>query len=287
MKLSNIQNLLDNEFNIATNEENLVDFAATEDTRKYVNSDFLNGKTGLFTKNSEDIHSVSTTVFLTDAVLGEAGDNTLIFTHHHFNYYEDERGFQPLTEETMITLQQRGISIYVCHAPLDTHQEYGTSVALAQCCKIAIDEFFLDCYGAPAALIGHVKEQPIDVFVSKVMKNLERPDLTVKRHWESVRRVAVVAGGGDLPEVLQHAYDKGCDTLLTGTILNRWDLPFLRDANKKMFELNEELRLNLVGGTHFGTESPAMINILGFFNKNGIKCNYLEDDELKNFKDTN
>jgi len=52
-----------------------------------------------------------------------------------------------------------------------------------------------------------------------------------------------------------------------------------------MRELNGRLKMNLIGGTHYGTERPAMIRILDFFSENGIKCNYLEDDELKNFKD--
>lgn len=286
MNLSRIQRLLDKEFYVATNEENLVDFAATENNKQHVNNDFINGMTGLFTKTTEEIQSVSSTVFLTDTVLDKAADNTLLFTHHHFNYHEDERGCQPLTEKKMITLKQRGISIYVCHAPLDTHMQWGTSVTLAQYCKIMIDELFFDYYGAPTALIGHVMEQPIDAFVSNVMRKLDRADLTVKRHRENVKIIAVVAGGGDIPEILQYAYDKGCDTLLTGTIVNRWDLPFLQDANKRMFESNKKLKLNLIGGTHYGTERPAMMNILDYFRKHDIQCNYLEDDGLKNFRDS-
>lgn len=112
MKLSSIQQLLDNEFNISSNDEDLVEFAVTEKNKKYINSDFLNGTTGLFTKTTEEIQSVSTTVFLTDVVLRNVVDNTLLFTHHHFNYYEDERGLQPLTEETMITLKKKGMMSY-------------------------------------------------------------------------------------------------------------------------------------------------------------------------------
>jgi putative NIF3 family GTP cyclohydrolase 1 type 2 len=283
--LSSIQQLLDSEFNISSNDEDLVAFAITENNRIYINSDFLNGTTGLFTKTTEEIQLVATTVFLTDVVLRNAVENTLLFTHHHFNYYENERGLQPLTEETMITLKKKGISIFVCHAPLDTHKIYGTSVALAQHCEIIIDELFYDYYSAPTALLGHINEQPIDVFTDNVMRKLDRLDLTVKRHRENAKRIGVVAGGGDIPEILQYAYDKDCDTLLTGTIVNRWNLPFLQETNKKMHDLNKKLKMNLIGGTHYGTERPAMINVLDLFRKNEIECSYIEDDDLKNFRD--
>jgi hypothetical protein len=63
---------------------------------------------------------------------------------------------------------------------------------------------------------------------------------------------------------------------------NRFDVPVLQELNRKFHELNEKLSLNLIGGTHFGTERPAMIRVVGMFNGYGVPCEYCEDEELLN-----
>jgi hypothetical protein len=94
--------------------------------------------------------------------------------------------------------------------------------------------------------------------------------------------LAVVAGGGDLPDLLQTACDHGCDTLLTGTVENRFAVPVLQELNKQFHELNMKLKLNLIGGTHYGTERPAMIRVVKMFTEYGIPCEYCEDEDLLN-----
>jgi putative NIF3 family GTP cyclohydrolase 1 type 2 len=97
-----------------------------------------------------------------------------------------------------------------------------------------------------------------------------------------VEKVAVVAGGGDVPDLLQNVFDYGCDTLVTGTVENRWVAPHIQDANKKFHELNNKLEINLIGGTHYATERPAMKEVVRLFKKYEIPCNYIEDEELLN-----
>ena len=41
--------------------------------------------------------------------------------------------------------------------------------------------------------------------------------------------------------------------------------PYIQEGNKKFHELNKKLKLNLIGGTHYGTERPAMIYISELF----------------------
>jgi putative NIF3 family GTP cyclohydrolase 1 type 2 len=115
-----------------------------------------------------------------------------------------------------------------------------------------------------------------------VRKQLERPYLTLHQHRQHVERLAVVAGGGDLPDLLQMAYDHGCDTLLTGTVENRFAVPVLQELNRKFHKLNSELKLNLIGGTHFGTERPAMIRAVEMLQVYEVPCEYCEDEDLLN-----
>ena len=282
MKLSTLTSKLDLEFRIAENTEDLVEWAVTESNRSFVFPAFLERRTGLMLQGDDTVKKVYTVVFVSDRVVEKILQerNCLLFTHHHFNYYEDERGLQPITPETLETLRRAGHSIYVAHAPLDTHVRYGTSTALAQLTGIAVEHLFYDYFGAPTALVGHITKTGFQNFASIVCQKLQRPRLNLQQHRPAVEKVAVAAGGGDLPDLLQYAYDAGCDTLLTGTVENRWAVLSFQELNRKFHELNARLKLNLIGGTHFGTERPAMLAITELFETYGISCEYCEDELL-------
>ena len=47
MRLDNLVSQLDSEFSIASNAEDLLEFAVTDDNRHLIHPDFLIGKTGL------------------------------------------------------------------------------------------------------------------------------------------------------------------------------------------------------------------------------------------------
>lgn len=282
MKLSTLTSKLDLEFRIAENTEDLVEWAVTESNRSFVFPAFLERRTGLMLQGDDTIKKVYTVVFVSDRVVEKILQerNCLLFTHHHFNYYEDERGLQPIAPETLETLRRAGHSIYVAHAPLDTHVRYGTSTALARLTGIAVEHLFYDYFGTPTALVGHITKTGFQNFASIVCQKLQRPRLNLQQHRPAVEKVAVAAGGGDLPDLLQYAYDAGCDTLLTGTVENRWAVPSFQELNRKFHELNARLKLNLIGGTHFGTERPAMLAITKLFETYGISCEYCEDELL-------
>jgi len=282
MDLLELVDQLDREFSIAQNDEDLVEWAVTETNREYVFPPFLAHKTGLMLKSADTVNKVYTAVFITDRIVDKVSEETgcLIFTHHHFDYHEDERGVEAIKRDVMERLLETKNSIYVAHAPLDTHPKYGASISLARLNGIAVDELFYDYFGAPTALVGHIPKTPFDEFAEEVRRNLRRPYLTLEEHMPHVEKVAVVAGGGDMPDVLQQAYDLGCDTFLTGTVEHRWSIPFVQESNRKFHELNRRLKKNLIGGTHFGTERPAMVYVTELFEEYGIECQYCEDETL-------
>lgn len=284
MLLTNVQKILDDEFKISQNEENLVDFSIVDNNEIFVNPDFLSRNTALMTNNSKELNIVLTSVFITEEIVKKSLQykNALIFTHHNFDYFENEKGLQPIKAEYFEQMKKNNISIYVAHAPLDTHKIYGTSKCLAETCGIKIEKYFYDYFGAPTALIGSVNNILFDEYSQFVQKKLERPIMTLEKNKDYINKIAVVAGGGDVPDILQQIYDSKCDTLLTGTVEHRWNVPFIQDGNKKFHELNRKLKVNLIGGTHYGTERLAMIKIVQYFKQLGINCKYIEDDSLLN-----
>jgi putative NIF3 family GTP cyclohydrolase 1 type 2 len=282
VKLLDLQGKLDSEFKVAENKEDLTAFALTPDNRPFVCEEFVSHQTGLLTRNAEEVDVVLTTVFITEEIVRQASQyhNALIFTHHHFDYFESERGLQPISREYLEELRAHRISIYVAHAPLDTHRTFGTSQCLATVCGVTIDKYFFDYFGAPTAVIGSIEKTTYVDFVRHVQSRLERPFLTQEKHRDAVCRVAVVAGGGDIPDLLREVYEERCDTLLTGTVEQRWALPAVQEGNRQFRNLNQTLGINLVGGTHYATERPAMRKIVEYFVGLGIESRYLEDQLL-------
>ncbi len=280
--LKSITTALDHEFDVLSCREDLVKWAVTEENCQWINPTFLKQKTGLMVVGLGKVHAVRTAVFVTDRIIQQLSKepSSLLLTHHSFDYFEDERGLQPIRQDQIQKLAEQGHSIYVAHAPLDTHPVYGTAVALAAEVGIRPLEHFYDYFGRPTAVVGEVGGREVQDFAEHIRKCLLRPKISVAQHTPRVRRVAVVAGGGDLPDVLQEAYDLGADTLLLGTLENRWAVPGVQEAHEQFLRLNEKLKLNLVGGSHFGTERPAMIKVARLFERLGVPCEYCEDEEL-------
>ena len=284
MFLEDLAVRLDTEFGVDVSKENLVEWAVTEDNAAAIRPAFLEHRSGLMVAGGASVTAVRTAVFVTDRIVKKLRslEPCLLVAHHNFDYYEDERGLQPIRSAQIQDLLDHGHSIYVAHAGLDTHPVYGTSLALATLVGIDVKERFYDYFGAPTALIGDAGGWEFEAFAEHVRKSLQRPKVSVDNHGARVRVVAVVAGGGDAPDFLEEAYDRGCDTILMGTLENRWAIPDMQRDHGLFLRLNDSLRLNLVGGSHFGTERPAMIRLLDFFRDMSVPCEYCEDEELLN-----
>lgn len=284
MMLKDLSRQLDEKFAVSSCAEDLVQWAVTTENRDLVYREFLEHKTALMVAGSATVDAVRTAVFVTDRIVKKLRDNPpcLLFTHHNFDYYEDDRGLQAIRPGQIEDLLQHGHSLYVGHAPLDTHPVYGTSLALAAAVDIRVKERFYNYFGAPTALVGDVGSWELQTFVEHVRRSLQRPRVDVEAHYPRVQRVAVVAGGGDLPDLLQEAYDRRCDTMLLGTLEHRWAIPAVQESHEQFQRLNHKLKLNLIGGSHFGTERPAMIRVVDLFKNMGVSGEYCEDEELLN-----
>jgi putative NIF3 family GTP cyclohydrolase 1 type 2 len=278
--------MLDREFGISTHQENLVDWAVTDANRSWINEAFISRKTALMLNGSPEIERVYTSVFVTDSIVEQLNstEKCLLVTHHNFDYHEDGRGLQAISPANLENTVSRGNSIYVAHAPLDTHKRYGTSVALAALTGVHVEQLFYDYFGSPTAVMGTTQRTTFEDFCRLIQIKLQRPCLTEHRLRPYIERIAVVAGGGDMPDILQAAFDLGCDSMLAGTVEHRWNVQFIQDANQRFHELNQKLKMNLIGGTHYGTERPAMQQFVGYFRDLRLDSKFIEDQELLSAK---
>ena len=205
---------------------------------------------------------------------GDADDTVLVYTADHGEMAGDhgrfgKTCFYEASERVPLLMAGPGIQPGQDSAALVEIIDLGKT--LCELCGVEPGEGFYDYFGAPVALVGRVGRTDFESFAESVRTRLQRPFLTLHKHRPHVEQVAVVAGGGDLPDLLEMAHQRGCDTLLTGTVENRFDVPVLQELNRKFHELNKKLELNLIGGTHFGTERPAMIRVVGMFNGYGVQ----------------
>ncbi len=282
MRRSDLVTRLDGEFKIVGHPENLLEWALNDQNRKAFNPDFLEHRTACVLEGTEEVEQVITVVFVTDSIIEQlaAYPASLVFTHHHFDCHEDERGIEPLRCEQLEELRRQGHSLYVAHAPLDTHSVYGTSRVLARLLNVPHDSGFFEYAGTDVGVIGRIEPVAFAAFAERARLVLERPVVATVQYRERVKKVAIAAGGGDFAQVAEEVGQADCDTLVTGPVENRWANPMVQENHRRFLEICEQYAVNLIGGTHYGTERPSMIAVVKMFQQWGIPALYLEDASL-------
>ena len=83
-------------------------------------------------------------------------------------------------------------------------------------------------------------------------------------------RIAVCPGGGNDPFVINEMLRNDIRILITGvTIVN--------DYSKEAHKLEQENRINVLGGTHYSTEKFAVIKMCRYFENLGLPSEFIED----------
>ena len=70
------------------------------------------------------------------------------------------------------------------------------------------------------------------------------------------------------------------DLGITGPVEDLWQDPSVQENRRRFRELCHHYRVNLIGGTHYATERPAMVAVVELFRKWGIPATYMEDHDL-------
>lgn len=181
----------------------------------------------------------------------------LILTHHPCDMETDDRGFFAITPGQIEALARARVAVYVLHAPLDCHPDISTSGALADGLGLRRTGTFAPYVGGDCGVIGEQEPESFARFAERVRLLCElpwfRPD-QVRSMGRTVKRVGIVAGGGDDAEYIAQAESMGCDTYLAG----HWWTPHRGewcDANRERIrELLPTTGMNLLSGSHDGSE---------------------------------
>lgn len=142
-------------------------------------------------------------------------------------------------------LIRAGVSLYAAHLPLDCHAEVGNNVELARLLGLRVEEPFGDYKGVRVGVIASAPRAiKLAAFSAAVTKTLGEPARVVPAGPGSVRRVAIVSGGG--AGFAEEAARLGCDTLFTG------------ESSHAAIHPAREAGINLVFGGHYATETVGL-----------------------------
>ncbi len=187
--------------------------------REYAEPGWEERWNGLAVRGAGEVERAATCVFPSDRIVASLEPETFLFTEHPVDF-ADEPGFLPLSHETYETMRERGVSLYNVHAPLDMHPEMSPSRLCAEGVRLeGLEEYFPICEGIPggAAVIG---ESPLGVEgLADALRSYLGAEIKVHvltRPRNEAGRVAVVAGGGAVVEMLEASLERGCQTYVTG-----------------------------------------------------------------------
>ncbi len=226
----------------------------------FISEDFKINFNGLMFKNSDKIDESYSTVFLSEDIIDRLSNNKknkLLITHHPSGDNTSNKGFYPLSETYLKKIKDFNISVYSLHNPLDQNINISTSKSIANALSLTNLEYFINNEG----IIGEFPESLSTEELLSIIKNIfEINDLKVLEKIKINRRIAIVAGGGSDPEIINEVIKLNPDTYLTGEYVSRIDNEFAKKERSIFNELLPKIGFNLIGASHFATESLVFKN---------------------------
>ena len=221
-----------------------------------------------------------TCVFPSDRIVAGLEPATFLFAEHPLDF-ADEPGFLPLSLETYESMREQGISFYNAHAPLDMHPEMSPSRLCAEGVGLeGLEEYFPICAGIPggAAIIGQCRLN-VDGLADALRAYLG-PEIKVHvltRPRSEAGRVAMVAGGGAMLDILEASLERGCQTYVTGNAATTCRLDFVQEQVRAFRERADAAGVTLIDAMHYGMEKPPQLAMVEWFRARGLAAEFVPD----------
>lgn len=240
------------------------------DWRKYIEKSFEEKFNGLMIKGSNEVQKVYCITFPTpdvlEKILLKSEDNILLFSHHPLDMEISGRGFLPIEERFLKEIKKRGISVYTCHAPMDGNRKIGTNEAIVEAFGMKVVDYVLRYYGGMAGRIAELPEGAnFETFCNKCKEIFGIQKIEVKKGaGEHVKKVMVVAGGGNDVEAFKIGYENNCDLYLTGDWfpknkkLREEDRQWLFKNKKECKMYTDRSSMSFIGVSHGCSEFLVM-----------------------------
>lgn len=248
---------------------------------EFLTDNFKKRSMGLVCDFNTEITRVYTAVFPSDMVMQQILDsgakNALLFVHHPsiWDIRKAPNVFYQMNKDLLQKFKERGISIYNLHVPLDNFGEYSTSKTLADALGIKDLKPCSPYEGGLAGVIGKTKCKTVSE-LQKVFEKAVGHNVALYRYGDEKLengKVVVVAGGGNEVDYLKEAFDTGVKVVITG-ISSR------NSHSERHHKYEEGHGINVLGGTHYSTETFACIAMCKYFKKLGLKSEFIKDSPV-------
>jgi dinuclear metal center YbgI/SA1388 family protein len=215
--------------------------------------DWPNALNGLQIENSGRVARIGAAVDVSTRVLNEAAkkDLNLLLVHHGLFW----PGLQTVTGAFHRQLKlalENGIAVYSAHLPLDVHPIVGNNAQLAAALNLKSAAPFLEEKGQLIGLKARVSISR-DKLVRKLGKSLARKVKAFNFGPKKTKTIGIITGGAG-SEIYRVGRQK-IDTFITG------------EAPHWAAVAAEELRINLILGGHYATETFGVKALAAYLSK--------------------
>ena len=276
MRIGELVRALDDEFRVdaAARDDWSALFAqcyAEPYWRGYVEPGYEGRWNGLMVRGGGEVEQAWTCVFPSDEIVDGLEPRTLLFSEHPLDF-ADRPGFQPLARESFEALRGKGCSFYHAHEPLDRHATLAPSRLLA-------DGIGLDDVRVSGKLAVGDSPLSLEGLIARLQDFLgaDIPVHVLLRASEHAERVAVAAGRGGRPDLLEQALELGATTYVTGNAGTYSDVEEVQELNRRFRAVAERAQISVIDATHYGTERPSQLRMVEWFTRRGLPARFVEN----------
>ena len=247
--------------------------------KTYICDNFKQRSMGLLCDFTQEINQVYTAVFPNDSVLQKIIDDgtsdAMLFLHHPlaWDINNPKGAFMQINIKLLKQLKKRRVSLFNFHLPLDNFSEYSTSKTLADALGITIERPFAPYHGAMSGAIGTTDCGNIHALNEKYTQAVGHKTRLYQYGESKIidGKVGICAGGGNDLDVVEDLIKQGVHVLITGISVNN-------AYHAAAHALEQEHKINLIGGTHYSSEKFACIAMCNYFAKYGLSCAFIADN---------
>ncbi|KFM99914.1 hypothetical protein D0U04_04605 [Bacillus clarus] len=235
--------------------------------QQFFEEDFVELFNGLMIRGAENVNTVFLAVFPTDDVLekfiSQSKPGDLLFMHHPLVMEcgdplgKSGRGFIPIKPHYLQAIKDKNLSIYTCHSPMDYNQTYGTSISIAKALQATVIDGFA-CSGPenePVGLICEIDETSTTSLQQHLKKLFHIPYVDFEgQHHDSIKKIAIIAGCGDVVSLMKEAEEKGAEAYIAGEIHCHIDNEYGRHKYSLIMDYVKETNMSLIGVSHSASE---------------------------------
>jgi dinuclear metal center YbgI/SA1388 family protein len=202
--------------------------------------DYPNALNGLQLENDGRVTRIGAAVDASQATIELAiGEKVDLLLVHHGLFWGGLSPIRGVLYQKIKRSMVANLAVYSAHLPLDLHAEVGNNTLLAKALRLSGAE----ALAANSKTLGLSVSTELELpdLLEKLRDVLKRDPWVCAAGPQTVRKIGIITGAAGT--LLEQVAAQGMDTFITG------------EGPHHTFALAEELKLNLIYGGHYATET--------------------------------